>query len=309
MKNRTKAYLLLLIATGISAVAGPVVKNTEHYLSPLIFLVYRFAISAGIGIVALSLTHHHNWPKNPQQKIVILFYSFLTTTVSLGLLFIGYEKTSALTASVLNALSPIMVGVAGVIFLREHITHREAIGMGIALLGTLFITVEPLLHANPMSTELVGNIIVIVALSLGVLLSVMTKKILRHALNPLSLTHVMFIVGFFTLLPVVLYLYPLSTILRQIIQAPWQAHAGVLYMALLSGTLAYTLGNIGQKSIEIGETSLFAYTYPIFVFPLSIFWLHETITPITIIALLIIATGVIISETKKRQKVNRRSPG
>lgn len=274
------------------------VKNTEQYLSPLIFLVYRFAISASVGILALSFTRHHNWPRDPGQKFVLVVYSFLTTTVTLGLLFIGYEKTSALSASVLNALSPIMVGIAGVIFLHEHITKREKIGMGIALLGTIFITLEPILHANPKSVELTGNIIVIVALILGVGLSVITKIIFRHKINPVSLTHLMFIIGFVTLAPGVLYLYPLSEIIRQITHAPWQAHAGVLYMAFLSGTLAYTLGNIGQKSIEIGESSLFAYTYPIFVLPLSIFWLHETTSLKFLIGCAVIALGVILAETK-----------
>lgn len=299
MSSRTRAYILLLIATGISAVAGPVVKNTEQYLSPLIFLVYRFAISATVGIVALSVTHRHNWPRKPSQKIILVVYSFLTTTVTLGLLFIGYEKTSTLTASVLNAISPIMIGFAGVIFLHEHITNREKLGMGIALLGTMFIAFQP------RSIELTGNIIVVIALILGVGLSVMTKMIFRHAINPASLTHLMFIIGFVTLAPVVLYLYPVSEIIRQITHAPWQAHAGVLYMAFLSGTLAYTLGNIGQKSIEIGESSLFAYTYPIFVLPLSIFWLHESISPVFLVGSLVILVGVVLAESKSYKHLPR----
>ena len=76
-------------------------------------------------------------------------------------------------------------------------------------------------------------------------------------------------------------------------------------MALLSGTVAYTLWNMGQKTIEIGESALFSYLYPVITLPLSIFWLHEDITTPLIIGAVIIAVGVIIAETKKKKSVGK----
>ena len=72
-------------------------------------------------------------------------------------------------------------------------------------------------------------------------------------------------------------------------------------MALLSGSLAYYLSNKAQKSIEIGEASIFAYLYPIFSTPLAVIWLGEKITPMFTMGAVIIAIGVAIAEIKKRR--------
>lgn len=307
MSARSKSYLLLLIATLIWGVAGPVIKYTESFISPLVFLLYRLAISSVIGFVALSATKHHNWPKKFDQKLGIFVYCFLSTTVALGLLFLGYDKTSAITASVLNALYPVLVAIVGMLFLHEHITRRENIGMGIALLGTAVVTAEPFINGGMTSSStLLGNLLVVASILVGVLVSVMTKKLLRHPINPASLTHLSFIIGFLTLAPIVLLQTPVTEIIRQIIAAPWQAHLGVIYMALLSGTVAYTLWNIGQKTIEIGESSLLTYIYPVITLPLSIFWLHEPITPYLVIGAVVITIGVIIAERKQHKSKFKR---
>ena len=72
-------------------------------------------------------------------------------------------------------------------------------------------------------------------------------------------------------------------------------------MALISGTLAFYMSNKAQKSIEIGEQSLFAYLYPLFSLPLAVLWLGEKIMPIHIIGGIIIVIGVAIAEIKKRR--------
>ena len=303
MSPRTKSYFLLFTATVIWGVAGPVIKYTERFMPSLIFLLYRLAISAAVGIAALAVTKHHNWPKPGGQQLAILVYGFLTTTVSLGLLFVGYETTSALTASILSALYPIMVAIVGMLFLHERVTRRENVGMGIALLGTAVVTLEPLLtHSAASASTLLGNLLIIASLVVGVVITVMAKLILRHAVNPISLTHLTFIIGFVTLAPFVLSQFPLATVIHSIQNAPLTAHLGVVYMALASGTIAYSLWDIGQKTIEIGESALFSYLYPVITLPLSIFWLHESIGLSLILGSLVVALGVIIAETKKKHK-------
>ena len=56
-----------------------------------------------------------------------------------------------------------------------------------------------------------------------------------------------------------------------------------------------------QKSIEIGEASLFAYLYPLFSTPLAVVWLGEKITPMFIVGAVVITIGVVIAEIKKRR--------
>ncbi len=299
MTARTKSYLLLLAVSAIWGVAGPIIKYTVGYLPPLIFLVYRFAIAAAFAVVTLKFTNNLGWPKKTSDQIWIFVYCFLTSTVSLGLLFFGYEKTSALSASVIDALYPIMVAIIGVSFLHEHVTNREKLGMGIALLGTFLVVIEPLFngHLRHVST-LTGNLLIFASLVVGVILIVLAKIILRKHSSALALTQLSFIIGFLTTLPLVLLYHSPVSIIQSLVTAPLGAHLGVAFMALISGTLAYTLWHQAQKSIEIGEAALFTYTYPVFTAPLALLWLHEPLTPVFLVGAGITVVGVVIAEIK-----------
>ena len=293
MSARVRAYLLLFIVSAIWGIAGPVIKYTLEFIPPGIFLLYRFAIAGIFAAITLSLTKNH-WPKSNSQKFWIFLYCFLNTTVVLGLLFLGYAKTSAITGSLINAVYPVIVAMVGVVFLKEHVTHREKLGIAITLAG-VGLTI---INLNAITFE--GNLLILASLIVGVISAVMAKLLLRRNLSPFALTQLSFLVGLITLTPLVFFSYPPTSVFQLLTSIPASAHLGVWYMALLSGTLAYSLWHIGQKSIEIGETALFSYLYPIFVIPLSFFWLHEQITWVHWTSAAIIATGVITAQMKPR---------
>ena len=299
---RIKSYILFLIVAFIWGVAGPVIKYTLGGFSPLVFLTYRFFIAALAAVFIFLLTGFH-LPKEPKTFWLVILYSFLTSTVTLGFLFLGYEKTTALYGTLISAAGPIMVAIAGVWFLQEKVTRREMLGIGIALAGTVVIILGPILKNGDGEVGLTGNLLVFASLLIGVATAVIGKVLLRRELSPIFLTNLSFIVGFLTILPVALFSRPLPQILDTIYQIPISYHLGVIYMALLSGTLAYWLWHKAQKTIEIGEGGLFAYLYPIFATPLAIFWLKEEITLPFIIGAAIIAIGVIIAEYKKTKRL------
>jgi drug/metabolite transporter (DMT)-like permease len=73
---------------------------------------------------------------------------------------------------------------------------------------------------------------------------------------------------------------------------------GVLYMALISGILAYLLYNIGLKHIEASEASVFYYLQPVIGIPASIMLLNEPYSYIMLLGCLIIISGVYIVEKR-----------
>lgn len=298
---RIKSYLLFLIVAAIWGVAGPVIKFTLAGFSPLVFLTYRFAISAGVALVLLTISGLR-LPKNLKVIRIVLLYCFLSTTVSLGFLFFGFEKTTALYGSLISASGPIFIAIAGVWFLSERITRRETVGIAIAFSGTVVTVLGPILKNTDGASGFLGNFLVLVSVAVGVATAVLAKKLLRARVPASTLTHLSFIVGFVTILPLTFLGTTPGGLISQIKTAPLPYHLGVFYMALLSGTLAYWLWHKAQKTIEIGEGALFAYLYSIFAAPLAVFWLKEEITPPFIIGALVIAIGVIIAEYKKKRQ-------
>ena len=306
MTPRFTAYLLLLLVSVIWGVAGPVIKFTLSSFPPIIFLTYRFALASAIG-AALWAIRPPRLKVNGSTIPHILLHSIFTVPLSLGLLFLGFDKTSSLTGTVISATGPIMIAIAGVLFLREHITKPEQIGIGLALAGTLIVTAGPMLGENGQAIiSLEGNLLIIAALVTDAFGTVIAKVSLRDKVPPMALTNISFMIGLVSFLPFLLAAYSPGEVLATIANAPLSAHLGVLYMAFISGTLAYTLQKVAMRSIEVGEVAVFNYLFPIWAAPLSLLWLGEQITLPFVIGCLVIATGVVIAEYKRKQKKRKK---
>ncbi len=299
---RTRAYIELLIVSAIWGIAAVVIKYTLSGFSPFVFLTYRFFISTVLAVIFFIFTGF-KFPKNPKVLGLTLFNGFLLSTVALGLLFLGTEKTTSIDSNLISAIAPITITLAGVFFLKEHVTKRESAGILIALSGTLITIIEPVLKFRDGLGGVEGNLLVFASVLVATATAVLAKVILRDEVDALFATNISFVVGFLTLIPFTLPRI-LDSRFQILTSVPLSYHLGVFYMALLSGTLAYYLWHKAEKSIEVSEVGLFAYLYPIFGVPLSVLWLKEKITLPFIIGSIVIAIGVFLAEYKKQ---NRKS--
>jgi len=295
---RHRAYLMLLIVAVIWGIASPVIKFTLAGFNPVTFLTYRFGISTVFAIIIFLITGWHI-PNNKKILWQMILYGFLTSTVSLGFLFFGLKTTTVLDSALITLANPLIISLSGVYFLKEHLTKKEKIGIGIAVIGTILTVIEPLIQNHGNQIKLSGNILILGYVITTAIGAVLAKRLLRENVNPLTMTNFSFIVGFISLLP--LFLYTNNNSLITIHSVPTVYHIGVFYMALFSGSLAYYLSNRAQKTIEISEASVFSYLNPVFSMPLAIVWLGEKITPIFIVGAIVIATGVAIAEIKNKR--------
>ncbi|MEJ2441574.1 MAG: DMT family transporter, partial [Patescibacteria group bacterium] len=204
--HRLKAYFYLVLVAVIWGIASPVIKHTLQGISSLPFLTYRFALSSAVAIPTFLLAGIHI-PKLKETLPYVLLYGFLVSTVALGLLFLGLEKTTVLDMTLITAVGPLLIALAGVVFLKEHITSREKVGMALAFSGSFVMLMEPLFNNGANLSRLSGNILVILYLLINTLAVVIVKKLLRSQVSPLTLTNTSFMVGFLTMLPITLVAY------------------------------------------------------------------------------------------------------
>lgn len=301
-KNRLSAYIDLLLVSMIWGFATPVIKFTMRGIEPAAFLTYRFFISSIVAFIILIPTFKHHWKRLKNNASKIFLYSIFATTIALGLLFLGLEKTTVLDAVLITAVAPLVTAVFGRIFLKEKITKKEKLGISIAFFGTLITVLEPVFKGESSAIQIEGNILVIGYLLTNAYSAVLAKKLTRKKITGKTLSNLSFIIGFFTILPLALVRRPFADIIVNVMTLDFQYHLGVFYMAFISGLLAYSLWIKGQKTIEISEAGVFAYLMPIFSTPLAVFWLGEEITLPFVFGAIIITTGVIIAEYKGKLK-------
>ena len=297
---RTKAFILLLITTLIWGAATIILKYTLNGITPLPFLSYRFLISGGLGIVSL-LFYRGKLPKTARSWIIIAVYSFLSTTMSLGLLFLGLAKTTVLDLILITLIGPLMAEIAGVVFLKEKVTRLEKIGTFIALSGALLTILEPALEAGHSFGGLGGNLLIFTSMFADIASLLLLKKLIKNDISPTILTQISFIIGLMTLLPISIVFMGVGPFMQIVWELPIQYHLGVLYMAIMSGTVAYALRARAQKAITVGEAGLFGYLGSIVSAPLAVIFLHETITPLFITGAILIGIGVGVAEYRKKR--------
>ncbi len=302
-KPRLRAYLALLATAAIWGAATPIIKFTLGGVSALTFLTYRFALSAGLALLSLPFGGL-KLPPSPRPRILSFLYGFLVSTVSLGLLFLGLEKTTVLDSTLITMIGPLLILAAGALFFRERITRQERFGIGVALFGTLLTTLEPLLQNGTAISQLKGNLLIILYLIANTAAVVLVKELMRLGVSAVSLTNLSFLIGFLTILPLTVLTSGGANLVSAISSLAPPYHLGVLYMALISGSLAYALWTRAQKTIEVGEAALFSYLYPLFSAPLAIFWLKERVTLTFLAGAIIVAVGVFIAEWKGRPVVS-----
>jgi len=294
-----RAYLMLLVVAIIWGIAPPVIKYTLQGFSPEIFLTYRFGISTILAIIIFSIGGFHI-PRDFRTIVTIVIYGFINSVVALSFLFFGMENTTVLETGLITLSSPLIISAAGVYLLHEHVTKREKIGMTIAMLGTALTIFGPLVTNGHGTLKFSGNIMVFGYVITTLVTTLMMKSLLKKNVNPITMTNLSFIIGFISFLIFVFFKGHQISV-NEFLNIKPIYHLGVLYMAVLSGTLAFYLNTKAQKTIEIGETAVFAYLVPVFGIPTAIFWLKEMVTLQFIIGAIIIAIGVFIAEIKKKR--------
>lgn len=299
-KQRLTAYAMLIATSVIWGFASPVIKFTLTDFPPLVFLTYRFLLTS-LVMLPLFVLLDDKMPKvKPRNWLMIITAGLLGSSVNLGLLFWGIDNTTAISASVIAATSPIFVVLAGAFFLREKVKPVEAAGLVIAFIGSLVITISPSITKG--GETVFGNLLIILGNVSWVGYVIITKKILQNNISPLFLATSSFLLGFLSLLPFSIVEHgSLAGLTSFIADQPLSAHLGVIYMALFSGALAYWLYQEGQKRIEASEATIFSFLHPIFAIPLALLWLGEKIKIPFVVGAAIIVFGVAIAEWKKKR--------
>lgn len=293
-KKRIKAYLVLTIVSLLWGVASPVIKYTLNFIPPYSFLFWRFLLTSLI-FLPIFIYLFLRQPIKAKDWPWLIFLGFLSTPLSLILLFVGYEKTTSMDGVLISATAPIFITIGGALFLKEQVTKTERIGLIIAVIGSLITVSQPIFEGNLFKGSLTGNFLVFLSVIAWVLFALLAKK-KSFKYHPVIPTAIGFFVGLITIIPFVIFKENSSILNFKFEILNLNALIGVLYMVIFSSVIAYTLYLYGLSLIEASETTIFAYLQPIFAAPFALWWLGEKITLPFLLGAAFIALGVFISE-------------
>lgn len=105
--------------------------------SPLAALALRFAISGAIG-VALARAMGQSWHLTPAQWRATVIFGICQNALYLGLNFVAMQTVEAGLAAIVASTMPLLVGLAGWVFLGERL---RPLGIAGLLAGTAGVAV------------------------------------------------------------------------------------------------------------------------------------------------------------------------
>jgi drug/metabolite transporter (DMT)-like permease len=286
-KSRFIAYLILLLNTALWGFSAPIIKYSFQYISPSLFLFYRYVFAATlffpIFLIYRSRTNHHI------DHFKTLLIALIGTPLCLLPLFYGLNLTTSIEASILESSSPIFTVIMCVLFLKETLKPKERDGLLLALLGTFMIALEPLITGhNHIQLSVEGNLLIIFSNLLWTIFLLLSKKFKS---NPVYLSFYSFLVS-------IPFFYFVSASQNPSFALNPQALPGIFYMAVGGSIIAFWAYQEGQRRIEASEAAVFTYLKPAFAIPLSILWLKEAFSPVAIVATFLIVVGVLVSEKR-----------
>lgn len=295
-QKRKLAYIALIVAAFIWGIATPVIKYTLNFITPTAFLYFRFLIAS--LIVAIPLCKRVIKLKPTKKEwLLYIFLGFLCTPLNLYLLFIGLQKTTSIDASLISITSPFLVAMGGILFLKENVTKKEKLGIGIAIIGTIVTIVQPLFeNVGMVGSHIQGNLLVLLGTLVWVAFTLIAKKF--HHLDPFIMSFSSFLIGLAAFIPFVIVSGQVSALTLPVAAIP-----GILFIGIFSSVIAYSAHIYGLTKIEASEAEVFTYLQPLFAVPISAVFLHEKITLPFLTGAILIAIGVYISSFTRKNIV------
>ncbi len=207
----------------------------------------------------------------------------------------GIMLVSSTLASIMIALIPVIAPVFAYLFFREKLNFINISGLAVSFIGLAMFTTTggARLEASPR-----GLLFLLFAVFSGIGYSILAKT-LASRYRPLTIVRIQNLIGGFYFLPFMAGFEWTSTITAR---PPANVVINLIMLALFGSSLAFILVTISIREIGISKTNIFTNIIPVITAVTAYFLLGEEFTHRKITGMLIIITGLFLSQYQKRDK-------
>lgn len=246
-------------------------------LPPLFMLTLRFVL-----VAALLLPFHRlTWRQLPGMVLLGFTFGF----VHFGLMVIGMQTTDAGTTAVFIQMGTPIAMLLATIWLKERLHYRQIAGVVVAFIGVMILTGSPAL------THWQSIMWLLMSACGWACSTVLIKRL--PPIAPLAMT------GWLSLFAIPLV--GLSSLLTEQHQfsllyvAGWRGWLGVIYSALGSSILAYSLWYGLLKRYPASQILPWSLLSPALALLMGVAILHESLDHSKVIGTLLIVGGILLA--------------
>lgn len=285
--TRLVAIMESVLATLIWGSSFVLVKIGLDYMGPLMVAGLRYFIAAVVLLPFVARCGSAGPPREPRLWLRLFIIGFSAYAVGNGAMFWGLKYLPATTGSFMMSLSPLLVLLAGAVWLKEIPTQWQIVGVVVVLGGSGLFFSSGLRSGEPL-----GMAIVAIGLMGFLFFGILGREIARdQKVDTLALTAIPLAFGGGLLLVVALPLegLPVSSAIG------WGI---ILWLAVINTAFAYLLYNHSLQVLTALEMNVMLNLSPLGTALLAWLILDERLSIIQIAGLITTIIGVILVQWK-----------
>lgn len=293
------AYLFLVIAPVLWAGNFLTGRVMHGHIPPFSFAFYRWLL-----VILILLPFNFKALKYHRKLIFENFFrlailGLLGISVYTSFIYYGLHFTSVVSASLINALVPIVILVFVRFFYQEKLTGSKVVGIISSMLGVSFI----LTQGNPFIildlSYNYGDLLVFLAVIAWALFSVLSKK-LPKIFPPFLVLLLIAVWGEIFLLPCFL----LEHHIGRVVSFDMPSMLSILYAAIGSSVLAITFWNIGVRDVGPAKAGYFFNLLTVFASALAIIFLGEKIHFYHVLGMIFVFFGIYMATVTVKRRLH-----
>ena len=293
MNERIRGHALACMTILIWGTTFISTKVLLRDFTPLQILFTRFMIGyLALWAVCPKLTKI----RRKKEELYFLAAGLCGVTLYSLMENIALTYTQASNVGIIVAVSPFFTIFFGIWLLKQRRPGvRFFIGFLIAMTGILCISLEgsQRLQLNPK-----GDLLALGAAAVWALYSTITKKISSFGYTTIPMTRRIFFYGLLCMLPVILFS---GMKLPAVEQLTMVNIANILFLGLGASALCFVSWNSAVRILGTVQTSVYIYAVPVVTTLASVWILKETVTVIGIAGIVMILSGLLMSQNEKEE--------
>lgn len=259
---------------------------------PVEILFFRFVM----GFILLWIMSPHWLPvKSWKQELTFAGAGLTGMTMYYLMENIALAYSQASNVGVIVSIAPVFTAITARIFLKEEGKLRPAFFAGciIALIGISLISFSgTTMHLNP-----IGDILSVGAAIVWSFYSVLSKKIGAFGYSVIQTTRRTFFYGILFMIPA-LFFFDFKLDLYRFATPAYLFN--IFYLGLGASAICFVTWNMAVRILGAIKTSVYIYLAPVVTAVTSVIVLHEKITFLSGLGIVLVLGGLLLSEQKKK---------
>lgn len=294
MSKRTLALIAATLAGTIYGINHTLAKGVmPQFISPFGFILLR-VLGASILFWLVSLfTKSEKIDRKDYWRLLgcAVFGMFINMLA----FFTGLQLSTPVNSSVIITLSPVILLILSAIFLKEKITALKIVGIAIGMLGALVLVLFGASTQHNAPNIPLGNIMFLINSSAYAVYLVLVKPLTKKY-STVTMMKWLFLTGVLLNLPFTYGDFTAVDWLNLPASAIW-----VMIFVVVGTTFStYFLNLYALKTLKASTVGAFIYLQPLIAVIFAVLVGADRITPVRLIAGIMIFTGVYLSTRTKK---------